>query len=173
MRLFKYSKLAVGRAILAFALAIASSQCPTSQAQTSPNNSLQAPVQTSLSCPSKEIMAGKPFNLFVDFEMEPGWHIYHKNPGESGMPTKVQWILPTGFKVEEQKWPQPETFKESGIVTYGHSKKLRLGATVTPPGSLKTGHVVQIKVAASWLACKHSCVPGNKTMAIELKVGSK
>lgn len=173
MWFFKYLKVTAVPAILAGAMTIAEIQCSSSLAQTPTNSSLQAPVHTALSCPSKEIIPGKPFNLFVDFNVESGWHIYHKDPGQSGMPTQVQWMLPTGYKVEEQKWPQPETFNESGIVTYGHSKKLRLGTTVTPPASVKAGQVVKIKVTASWLACKHSCVPGSKTMTMELKVGGK
>lgn len=100
----------------------------TCSAQTPATQSLQTPVKAALRSANKEISRGKPFNLFVDFEMEPGWHIYHKNPGESGMPTKVQWTLPAGFKIEEQSWPQPETFKDSGIVTYGHSKKTTTGS---------------------------------------------
>ena len=33
----------------------------------------------------------------VHFEVKPGWHIYWRDPGDSGLPTTVEWRLPGGF----------------------------------------------------------------------------
>ena len=30
------------------------------------------------------------------FKLEPGWHIYWKNPGDAGEPPHIQWTLPAG-----------------------------------------------------------------------------
>ena len=35
------------------------------------------------------VKAGKTFNLGVLLKIKPGWHVYWKNPGDSGMATKV------------------------------------------------------------------------------------
>ena len=56
--------------------------------------------------------------------MEEGWHIYWKNPGDSGLPTSIQWNLPEGFSVEETKWPYPQRFETSGIVSFGYAGEL-------------------------------------------------
>jgi DsbC/DsbD-like thiol-disulfide interchange protein len=50
-----------------------------------------------------EITSLQPSSTFkagVQFHMAKGWHIYYKNPGQSGKPTQVEWILPKGWKVD-------------------------------------------------------------------------
>lgn len=131
---------------------------------------LVSPIKVSLSSDTHKIVPGKSFTLFVDFAMENGWHIYYKDPGQSGMPTQVDLILPKGFTAQALSWPPAETFKEAGIVTYGYSKKVRLSTKVTPSKALKPGQSIKIKAATSWLACKHSCVPGNSSISLDLKV---
>ncbi len=34
--------------------------------------------------------------LAVDLTPSPGWHIYWRNPGDSGAPPKIAWSLPRG-----------------------------------------------------------------------------
>jgi DsbC/DsbD-like thiol-disulfide interchange protein len=131
------------------------------------------PVKASLAGDRGKIVLGKPFKVYVDFEMEPGWHIYYKDPGQTGMPTAVDFTLPPGFSAQPLRWPAYETFKESGIVTYGYSRKLRLSTFVTPSKTLKSGQIVTLKASAKWLACKHSCIPGSSAMSVDLKVQAK
>ena len=37
---------------------------------------------------------GKPITVGLQLRMIPHWHTYWKNPGDSGLPTKIQWVLP-------------------------------------------------------------------------------
>src|ERR1700735_1486374 len=39
-----------------------------------------------------------------------GWHIYWRNPGDSGLPTTIHWTLPAGFAAGDIQWPVPERF---------------------------------------------------------------
>ena len=48
--------------------------------------------------------------------MDPGWHTYWRNGGESGGPTKIEWELPTGVSAEEAQWPVPEKYVAEGLV---------------------------------------------------------
>ncbi len=142
-------------------------------AQNQSNKLMESPIKASLSSDSQVIFPGKPFKLFVTFDMQPGWHIYYKDPGQSGMPTQVDLTLPKGFTAQALSWPPAETFKEDGIVTYGYSKKARLSTMVTPSKLLRSGDSVKIKADTKWLACKHSCVPGNSAISLDLKVQTK
>lgn len=141
-------------------------------AQSSSNKAV-ALVKASLASDSGKIVLGKPFKVYVDFEMGPGWHIYYKDPGQTGMPTAVDFTLPQGFTAQPLSWPAFETFKEAGIVSYGYSKKLRLSTLVTPSKTLKVGQTVRIKASAKWLACKNSCIPGGSSISVDLKVQAK
>lgn len=50
--------------------------------------------------------------LWVDLRLEvkPGWHVYWRNPGDSGLPTTIDWRLPPGFSAGQILWPVPEHF---------------------------------------------------------------
>ena len=61
--------------------------------------------------PGDTILAG------VDMKMDPGWHTYWKNSGESGMPTSVNWELPRGVSAGEIQWPAPERLTEQDLTT--------------------------------------------------------
>ena len=142
-------------------------------AQNQSNRFPESPIKASLACETQKIVSAKPFTLFVVFDIEPGWHIYYKDPGQSGMPTQVDLTLPKSFTAQPLSWPPAERFKEAGIVTYGYTKKVRLSTIITPSKDLKSGDLVSIKAAAKWLACKHSCVPGSSSFLLDLKVQSK
>ena len=37
---------------------------------------------------------GEPFRLGVHLELEEGWHVYWKNPGDAGLETHITFSLP-------------------------------------------------------------------------------
>src|SRR5262249_24294085 len=49
--------------------------------------------------------AGKPIWIGLLFHLDPGWHIYWQNPGDSGKPPKVYWELPSGWRAGAIRWP--------------------------------------------------------------------
>lgn len=115
----------------------------------------------------------EPFTLSVDLKMAPGWHTYYKEPGDAGMPTKIEWVLPAGFQASELIWPKPEKFNDSGIVTYGYQKHVRLSAKITPPSTLPNSQFLSFTAKVKWLACKDLCVPGKAELTISLPIKAK
>lgn len=119
------------------------------------------------------ILPGTPFTVGVVLTMEPGWHTYWINPGESGLATTVRWTLPDGFTAGPLQWPRPEKHIESGdVLTYGYSGETMLLATVTPPRDLKPGSSVTLKAEAEWLECESTCIPGSGTAGLTLRVSA-
>ncbi|MEZ4546676.1 MAG: protein-disulfide reductase DsbD family protein [Thermodesulfobacteriota bacterium] len=86
------------------------------------------------------ITPGSAFNLGVLLNVSPGWHVYWKNSGDSGLPTSVQYTLPEGFRVGEPRWPVPVVFVGAGdVVDYGYEDSLFLYSNVTAPEGLTEG----------------------------------
>src|SRR6185503_1845882 len=56
------------------------------------------------------VMAG------IQLKMQPGWHTYWRNSGESGEPTRIEWILPKSVTAGDIQWPLPERAVTSGFV---------------------------------------------------------
>lgn len=129
-----------------------------------------APVTVQLSTLQKTVHPGEKVKVSVTFSLQPDWHIYYKNPGESGMPTQVTWQLPKGFAAEPLQWQAPEKFVDAGITTYGYKNKAILTATLTSPRSAQAGTNAHIEASVKWLACKNSCVPGSTNVSLSLPI---
>src|SRR5687768_7216726 len=63
------------------------------RAGTPPKDLVKAELVTEVA----SVKPGEPFSAGVLLKMKPHWHVYWKNPGDSGMATGVQWRLPEGF----------------------------------------------------------------------------
>ena len=45
--------------------------------------------------------------LLVTLSVDPGWHVSWRNPGDTGLPTRLVWTLPNGVRVRNETWPVP------------------------------------------------------------------
>ena len=51
-------------------------------------------VKAALSGESTTVAAGQTLWVDVRLTVAPGWHVYWQNPGDSGLPTEIGWVLP-------------------------------------------------------------------------------
>ena len=127
-------------------------------------------VQAGLVSENESIRAGEPFWLGLRLKMDRGWHTYWKNPGDSGLPTRIKWTLPEGFEARPIEWPYPHTFTQGPVTSYGYEDEVLLPAQVRPPASLVPGRPVTIAARAEWLECAEACVPGRADLSLTLPV---
>lgn len=126
---------------------------------------LPKPVKSELIADVSKIRAADTFKIGVMFNIEPNWHIYWKNPGDSGLPTSVNFIVPEGFGVRPIRWPIPVIFKRSGdIEDFGYEGSLLLFSEVVAPSDLSDYKTIPIKAEISWTSCSDICVPGKSDL---------
>jgi len=106
----------------------------------------------------------------VRLQMDPGWHTYWRNGGDSGGPTKIEWELPAGVTAGEIQWPIPEKFTTEGVTTYGYHDEAVLLVPLMLSTSLKPGSL-DLKAKVSWLECERVCLPGEESVSAKLEVG--
>jgi thiol:disulfide interchange protein/DsbC/DsbD-like thiol-disulfide interchange protein len=102
--------------------------------------------------------------------MQPGWHTYWRNPGESGEPTTIDWLLPPNFTASSIIWPYPERIPFGELANYGYSDHVLLRAEITVPPGLRAGDTVSFTVHATWLVCKDICIPEKATLDLALPI---
>ena len=119
----------------------------------------------------KPIEPGKPFTVGLRFRPEPGWHIYWKNPGDSGMAPTVQWKLPEGYTAGPLQFPLPEKILAPPLVTYGYEMETLLLTEITPAGGQPLPAKIRIAADLEWLVCKEICLPGKASL--DLTVSSQ
>lgn len=120
----------------------------------------------------KEILAGSQLMLLFDFKMEKDWHIYWKNPGDTGLPTDIKLEIDKEFIVEDMYWAVPEKFAFDDMLNYGYEDSVRFIIPINIPKSSKSGNY-RIKAIASYLVCKEECLSGRDTMTIEFTISDK
>lgn len=112
--------------------------------------------------------------LWVDLHLQikPGWHVYWRNPGDSGLATAIDWHLPPGFSAGDTLWPVPEHFVQSDIGNYGYAGAADLLVPITVPKEVAAGDTATFAADASWLACAEICIPGEAELSLSLPVAS-
>jgi DsbC/DsbD-like thiol-disulfide interchange protein len=128
-------------------------------------------VHATLLADVSAIQPGQTFNVGVLLKIDPGWHIYWKNPGDSGLATKVKLELPRGFSSGAVEYPIPTRIDLPGdIVNFAYENETMLVIPVTAPTDLPSGGPVAISAKISWLVCKELCTPGKAVTALELPI---
>lgn len=112
-----------------------------------------------------ELVVDGPNAAAVTFRLPNDWHIYWKNPGDSGIETKLEWTLPEGVNAGEIEWPIPERIEMSGLANYGYSHYVTLPVALTARENASG----DVKVKASWLVCKDICIPESVDLSAPLK----
>ena len=163
---------------LTFLLAAAScGVVPIAEPSTAPANDPAArsvserPATARLVSDVRSLRPGDTFRVGVLLEMQPGWHIYWKNPGEAGLPTSVRFDAPAGIEIGPLEWPTPQQFAQPGdILGYGYEHDALFIATVRASSTLKPGSEVVISAEAGWLCCEKVCVPGKSALTLTLPI---
>jgi thiol:disulfide interchange protein DsbD len=129
-------------------------------------------VTASLVAETQNVVAAQPLRLALRQQIESGWHTYWSNPGESGLPTTIDWRLPRGFEASPIVWPVPERFSYGPIIGYGYEHEVLLPVTIDVPADLPVGTTVALAAHASWLVCSDICIPEEAELAVSLPVGA-
>jgi DsbC/DsbD-like thiol-disulfide interchange protein len=133
-----------------------------------------SPVEARLLADVATLRPGQAFSLGVELRMKPGWHVYWKNPGDAGLPTAIEFVVPDGFVVGALQWPVPVRFDEpGGIVGYGYGESVMLIARVTAPPALAPGAPLRFGAKARWLSCEKVCIPGKADLELALTAGAE
>ncbi|MEQ8935710.1 MAG: protein-disulfide reductase DsbD family protein [Amphiplicatus sp.] len=102
--------------------------------------------------------------------LQTGWHVYWKNPGDSGLPLELQWTLPEGFEAGAIVYPTPEKIPVGPLANYGHHGAPVFLIPVSAPDNAVIGETADIGLKATWLICEEICVPEEGVFALSLPV---
>jgi len=98
----------------------------------------------------------------LHLQHQPGWHTYWKNPGDSGLPTQLQWTLPPGVRVGDIAWPTPKPLPVGDLVNYGYEGSVLLAVPLyvdANKAQLDSNTGLKLELQASWLVCRTECIP--------------
>ncbi|HEY0436763.1 MAG TPA: protein-disulfide reductase DsbD domain-containing protein, partial [Phenylobacterium sp.] len=127
-------------------------------------------VQASLVADSTAIAPGQTIHVALRQQIEPHWHTYWRNSGDSGEPTDLKWDLPGGWQAGGFTWPTPRRLPVGPLMNYGYEGDVLLPMTLTAPAAAKPGQPVTLKAKARFLVCAEICVPEDADLTLTLPV---
>ena len=120
------------------------------------------------------IRAGQTFWLGLQIEHKPHWHTYWQNPGDSGLPTRLQWQLPAGLQAGDIAWPLPKKIPIGTLANYGYEGRLLLTVPVTvgPDFRFPDTGPLALALQADWLVCRKECIPQEGRFSLNLALAA-
>jgi thiol:disulfide interchange protein len=112
---------------------------------------------------------GKTLTVAVRERIEPGWHTYWINPGDSGEPTSIEWRLPGGLAAGPILWPIPHVIMVGPLAEYGYDDEILLLTELKVPEKVE-GDSVTLAAKVSYLVCKDICIPEESQVQLTLPV---
>jgi DsbC/DsbD-like thiol-disulfide interchange protein len=129
---------------------------------------VQAPQGTiELIVSSARVLASGDIDAALRFRLQDGWHIYWRNPGDSGGPPTLRWSLPAGVTAGEIAWPTPKRIPAGPLVNYGYDGDVVLPVSLRVTLAARS-RPLAIGVDVRWLVCKDICVPVRSSLAMTL-----
>lgn len=114
--------------------------------------------------PSRDVLLG------LRFTIEDGWHVYWRNPGESGSPPEVRWRPTKGLRFGEIEWPVPDRLSVQGVTNYGYEHQVLLLVPVKRTADGPIGGQVAIDASVNYVICREVCVKEAAAPSMTLEV---
>ncbi|MCG8356361.1 MAG: thioredoxin family protein [Kiloniellales bacterium] len=106
--------------------------------------------------------------LGLHVELQPGWKIYWRSPGDAGFPPNLDWSGSENLASTEMAWPVPERFSLFGLETFGYGEEvvLPIAARLAQPGA-----PAKLRAEVTYLICEEICIPLQGTLGLDLPAG--
>ncbi len=108
--------------------------------------------------------------LGLHFQLQPGWHVYWKNPGDAGYPPAVELVSPSEIERLSLLYPAPRRYLLPGeleAVGYDGEVVYPLEAALGSARSTQT----LVRLRLDYLVCAETCIPYTAELGIDLPRG--
>ena len=109
------------------------------------------------------------FYLGLEFKLEPGWKIYWRQPGDSGMPPTLDYKNSINLKSIELKWPFPiKEYETENLLTNIYRGEVVIPLEVAVNDYKKP---LNLKAKLNFQVCKDICIPFETNLFINIDSG--
>jgi thiol:disulfide interchange protein DsbD len=131
-------------------------------------------LRVELLVPGNTLYSDKKLNeAGLYFKLEPGWHVYWKNAGDSGEPPSIQWTLPKGITATPMQFPAPKRLPLGPLMDYGYENEVLFPFDFEVSDNLDRGGKIgdvgpyTLHAKVSWLVCREVCIPGKAELELD------
>lgn len=111
--------------------------------------------------------------LGLHFNLEPGWHIYWRTPGDTGYPPQLDWNKSTNLAMSEILWPTParvrETITDDFITeSYVYSDEVLFPLRLAP---INASQAINVNLEVHFAICAELCIPDSANFSLTIPPG--
>jgi len=128
-----------------------------------------AHIHVQLVVPGQSLQPGAANHAGLYFKLEPGWHIYWKNAGDSGEPPHLKWTLPDGITAGDLQFPAPRRLPLGPLMDFGYENEVLFPFSLNVASAAKRGPAI-LHAKADWLVCREVCIPGKAELELKREV---
>ena len=128
-------------------------------------------VHVQLIVPNGQLNAGEAADAGIYLKLEPGWHVYWKNAGDSGEPPRARWTLPDGITASELKFPAPKRLPLGPLMDFGYENEVLFPLTLNVAKTAKAG-TAALHAKVDWLVCREVCIPGRAEVEVSRPISA-
>lgn len=127
-------------------------------------------VEAELVSAQSALVPGETATVALRLKLRDGWHTYWRNPGDSGLPTTLEWKLPDGIAAGPIQWPAPRALPAGPLINYGYEGEVLHLVDVQVANTVAAGGTATLSARADWLVCKETCIPEGADLSLMLPV---
>jgi DsbC/DsbD-like thiol-disulfide interchange protein len=93
----------------------------------------------------------------IAFQLQPGWHTYWRNPGDSGVPPRFDFAKSDNIEAVTILWPAPTKFADgAGGNSLGYQKQVVLPLRIVAKNADRP---VTLRAEINYAVCEKLCIP--------------
>jgi thiol:disulfide interchange protein DsbD len=105
------------------------------------------------------------------FKLEPGWHVYWRNAGDSGEPPHIHWTLPEGVAAGPLRFPAPRRLPLGPLMDFGYEGEVYFPMSLSIAKGIGPGQVT-LGAKVDWLVCREVCIPGKAALEASRQIAA-
>jgi DsbC/DsbD-like thiol-disulfide interchange protein len=93
----------------------------------------------------------------IAIQLQPGWHTYWRNPGDSGVPPRIDFSKSENIEAVTILWPVPTKFADgAGGTSLGYQKQVVLPLRIVAKNADRP---VTLRAEINYAVCEKLCIP--------------
>jgi thiol:disulfide interchange protein DsbD len=143
--------------------------CSSLSARAVSNSADALHVHVQLVLPNADLFPAAEKDAGLYFKLEPGWHVYWENAGDSGEPPHIHWTLPDGVTASSLLFPPPKRLPLGPLMDFGYENEVLFPLKLDVARSAKPGPAI-FHAKVDWLVCREVCIPEKAELEESLRI---
>jgi thiol:disulfide interchange protein DsbD len=123
-------------------------------------------VHVQLIVPEAQLNPGEGSKAGLYFKLDPGWHVYWSNAGDSGEPPHIKWTLPNGITASPLEFPAPKRLPLGPLMDFGYEDEVLFPFALEVARNAAPGPAT-LSAKVGWLVCREVCIPGKAELSVQ------